>query len=702
MRALILGILFLPLLLAAEEVSFNHFTVKDMQGAQQELGMSAAQAAGNAAAGNTTSLELSQNLLDLNPLYAEILAEMNNSYNDIGTRLSQGVIGYNQSGPIAGLNTIGFTYQQPFFGFSIIAKRNLAPDVFDDKRWIVTDEFRIIVEAHKMFGDLKDKGYIDMTEAQLGGFAGMSFQRVYTYTHFANSYLEGLTGRFDKLFLAFKYMRGRDYLELSPYEIITMEDYLSAKAGLIATYPIYANITASAGVLAKFDKIAKVTLQSVGAEDLLGRPQGNNPERLRISVEKTKSARVGVVASIQADFLNFLRVTLLSYELHYEYGHSYKTYVTLHADDMAAVQNNPEQEAEIGKMLRGSWGNPLIIAPYIESEEERITQTVNSKYLILLMGGNRQSQTEQVQVAKDGVLKMFFRHHYENTNFVQDPLSKLISIVISSILKMDYKPSLLASESKYVHMEYESWRNLVKEEKVYDVSLKQEDYENIMVTLEGEYYARRTTGWLNGKFKERAMEWMATYPVPEVVVNNVKSNYLRGPLRINTKLQLKNAGVIYFHELSLEQIAHVILEICDDYPLRSNLLSGKMSEMVLGPRAQCQWALQKKYVSYRQEVDKQLKKNPGSTVLQIIPLWKFKDLLRNLNIYAKNKAYMDELFGAENVFFYGRLEAKTKAGVPFETYFNQGKFKGPGLAEGFVMAPSDGGINRSPAALTVD
>ncbi|MEI8348007.1 MAG: hypothetical protein WCG27_11110, partial [Pseudomonadota bacterium] len=368
-----------------------------------------------------------------------------------------------------------------------------------------------------------------------------------------------------------------------------------------------------------------------------------------------------------------------------------------------------EASKEVGKVLRGSWGNPVVLAPYIVSEEKRIAETITSKYMVLLMGGRMSQQTEEVQVAKEGVLKSFFHHNYANISFVENPLSWLFAAFLKSVLKLDWNPSVLASEAKYVHIEYESVRDLIKNQQTYVINRSPgdtpvEDYNNIMISLRGEYYARKTTGWLNSKFKDRAMEWMDGYPdIPQTIKDNVKSNYLRGPLRISTKFDFKNEGMAFFHQLTVEQAAAIILHICDEYPLYNFLAPPKqIFEASNGPRAICLSSIQKKYVAYHKELIKQLAAQHTEDPLMVVPLWKLKDFVRNLFLYAKHKEYIDQFFGVDNIMFVGSIEAKTKDGKDFQTYFGGGRFIGPGLAESYVnqrsSGTSAGQILRVPAS----
>ena len=216
------------------------------------------------------------------PIYQEILGELKETYQEIGQRQADRIANGNRDlNLIRDLNTIGLSYQKSFVNFQIYVRRQLAPDLFDDTRWIVNDEFTIEVDASKLLGNLHEMKEIDINATNLGAYAGVTFRRTYKYIHFANSYQSGLTTKLDKLFLSFLKFRQLEFLSLDPYEILKKEDYLSFNAGGVISGPIYGNITGSIGAIAEYERLAKLNIQRVGPDD---NPKEN--EEIRISYEK--------------------------------------------------------------------------------------------------------------------------------------------------------------------------------------------------------------------------------------------------------------------------------------------------------------------------------------------------------------------------------------------------------------------------------
>ena len=378
-----------------------------------------------------------------NNLYQQILDEMNSEYENIGKREAARILGNNSSSISAGLNSIGFSYQKPFLDFSISADRNLAPDLFDDKRWIVTDHFTIYIDASKVLSNLKSQNAIDISEKNLAAFGGIVFKRTYTWVHFSNSYIEGLSTHFEKLFLPFTALQFNHISNMETNEIVYKEDSISVKAGGMVSIPLYTGISATAGVMAKFEKMSRVEVISSPNNKGLG-------DDVQMSYEKTKLVMAGVSIGIQADFLKILKMTLLSYDFSYELATSYKIYLNFNQKNLREMQPASPVVLEIEQLLKNREGDLNILGPYVISEEKKISQSIQHKYNFLLFGGMKNSKTVQIEVTTDGKVKNFFRHYYEKVKYTESFISKLFASVIYAITNSDSSAAKLASDTKKV------------------------------------------------------------------------------------------------------------------------------------------------------------------------------------------------------------------------------------------------------------
>ncbi|OUR97171.1 hypothetical protein A9Q84_12660 [Halobacteriovorax marinus] len=653
-------------------------------------------------------------LAEENPLYREILNELGHTYEQIGQRQADAVINGNDFNIIGGLNNIGISYSKEFIDFSITAGRTVAPDLFSDDKWIVTDEFSINISASKLLSNLKDQGAIDFSEAQYAAFAGISFKRTYRFVHFANSYSEGLILHFDRLFLGFTKFMNKDYLNLGEYEFIQKQDYLSVKAGAIAGAPIYGPIVGSVGVLAKYERLMKVDVESVSESD------ATNEERLRISFEKTKSASVGVSASISAEFLKLLRVTLFKYDFTYKLEESKKTYLSFYESDYEKLKSDSYYAAQVDRILKGRKADLHTLKNNIVSLEQRKTEQKSSKYNILLWGGHKNAKTQQIEIVKNGVVKRFFRHYYEKLKFKQNVFSRFMYILMKSFLKFDTIVNKDSSDSKKVLVEYSSEVNLVDKKK--DINLKED--EKMSIAFTHNFFTATTTGKLRKRHKKVALNNLYNYSgVDPLAIKLFEQDYLVGPVKIKGDYKINKDGIDYILSHTESTLKSKYKQMCQSkssgkFKWFRNLFNGCLHKMKKSTkRFYTEWALDdftaksysscsKKSSRYRFFKRRRMRrkcmamtaKRSLNKDLSIVPLWRFKDLVQTIYLQHKSKVDILSFFGVSNVFYFGKFEAFQENGSHFSTYFNEGKFSGLGVVDNYKRKNN----MRGPASIDVE
>ena len=657
-----------------------------------------------------------------NPLYQQILNEMNGHYERIGQRQADQIINGNSGFYIGGLNNIGFRWGKEFIDFAIEVRRNVAPDLFDDKRWIVTDEFDIIIDASKVISNLADRNVIDITQTQYGAFAGVQFKRTYKYVHFASSYNEGLVYRFDKLFLAFAKYRGREWLAMEPYEFLQKQDFISASAGGFGTIPVYGNgainLSASVGALVKFDLLATTDIQSLVPDD--------NPkpeERFRISYEKKKGVEVGLSASVQVDFLNLLRMTLLSYDFSYKYEQSLKYYLSFYESDIEELMQDSALYRAIRAMLWHRTPDLEALRYNVVSHERRETQIMTSKYMIFFLGGVRDQKTEHIEIVKDGLQRTFFRHNFYKTRFVQNVLSRLLSDFLRSVFRLPSRVNNTASETKTVRMEYDHEDNLVDMKKDLDV----ENGYKLSLKFTTDFFAAKTKGWYKKLYKKDALKLLSSYSgVDTMAISLFEQDKLVGPVKIHFNWQLGKEAVWHFNGLSSRQKYDYIDGLCEvhtkkkwwdfrnlfnfckfklkkefekyDKELRHEDYTGKLFSSCQNQMKKRFWWSKRKQNVMVSKCMETLSKKVDADINHKIPLWRFKSFVQTLYEKSKNKIDVYNFFGLQNVFIYGNFQAQTETGLPFLTNFNEGKFRDLGVVDTFKQ---DNNM-RTPASILVD
>lgn len=652
-----------------------------------------------------------------NALYQQIYDELHLEYEHIGKREAQRVLANNRLTVTGGLNSVGFSYRRPFIDFGVTVDRNLAPDLFDDKRWIVTDTFTVSIDASKILGNLKGQGAIDMSQENLAAFAGVVFNRTFTWVHYANSYEDGLMGHFEKLFMPFSALSFSNIQNMGANEMIFKEDSISLKAGGLVSAPLYYGISGSAGVLAKFEKISKVEVVSAPTTN-------GTPTKININFEKTKVVSAGASFRIQADFLKILRMTLLSYDFNYQLDSSYKIYLNINQNELGEMSLQHPVAMELQQILKNREGDLDTLAPYLISEEKRKSQTISHRYNFLLLGGQRASKTQQIEITKAGKVKTFFRHYFEKVKYTEDMLSRLFASFVYAIMNVDMSANKMASDSKKVSIEYDSERNLLEaHEDLYTGSSGLE--QKLSMTFSNDYYTKKTSGTFGKKYRDRAkfiLERMSG--VNPLAISMIDNDQLKAPYYVSGKYQVNIDGIRYFNSLQIGTVFDYMDGLCDEKPRKSFLNFRSIFD-------NCRRSLQNDYIDYLKDLSHdRITSNDIETCEKkswkyifspskkrafiknclaevsakapadrnTIPLWPLKNLATNVANNCHSKVHYFNLFGVPNVFFFGSFTAKTDVGADFQTNFHEGAFKGLGAVDHYMRVEN----LRAPSSIVVD
>lgn len=636
---------------------------------------------------------LNNDLSKEHPLYKKILDEFKDQYETIGQRQAQNALQGKNIFIGGGLNKIGIRYAKSFVDFNVNIERQLSPDLFDDERWIVRDVFSYEISANKLLSKLSDEGIIEVGESQYALFAGLSFRRQYTWVHFADSYTDGLTRNFQKLFLPFLAFQNGNYKNLPTQEILKKEDFLTFSAGAIGSMPIAGPLWASAGALGKFTKLASVQFQSVAFDERV-----KENEALRMQVEKTIGAEVGLRASLQIDFLKLLRFTLLSFDFSYSYEQKYKVHLSFTESDLQMMEEDAALKKELKRGIRFGKIDTTVMRPMLLALEDSRKATMNSKYLLLLIGGMKDQSTTHIQVTKDDKLHTFFKHFYEKANFVQNIWSRIFGGVMRSLLGLDSVTRKSLVDLRRLEIEYKSSENLIEKREKLSINK-----ENFSMVIERKY----NSGKLTKLTKKHAVEILESYGgVDPLVWHLLRSQQLQGPLTLTGKYIIKKEGLEYFNKLSLKEVYTVIKETCrkrffcrisleksfDRYwkEVSHRSYSKKLYDYCK-PKFKLFRSAKKKRYLWESCIQKRTKLSIDQR-LKNIPLWRFKDFAQKLTEKSRTKVDLYNYFGLPNVFLHGSFEALDLEGRDFISYFREGDFNGLGVIDSYLL---DNGLNNA-------
>ena len=639
-------------------------------------------------------------------IYRTIKRRFENNYEKIGYQEIKKFKNEGHTSLQAGINHIGMVYSSSFADFSIYLKREFAPDLFDDERYIVIDNFDIYIDAQKILKNLKDANLIEMTKNQYDAYASIGFKRSYRYIYFADSFEDALSFNLNKLFFAFEMLQGNKYLEMKPYEIISKEDSLTAGVGTRISAPLGNSIGVSSGNIVEFNRLSRLEVQAVGPED-----RSFKNERLRISFEKEEGKSVMGYSALKIDFLNILQWTLFQNEFSYHYLDNYRINLGFKKEDVLKLKDENSQlgNAVQNVMLSGA-GELKILKPYLISQEHRKDERYTSRYSLLLRGKSKECKTSEIKITKDNKVKRFFRHTSEKVKYKVDFVSKLFASILNTFLSLESFVLKKTDEfySRNVCIEYESNKNLMDNKGELFLNGKND---KLSLKFEETYYAHSP----ESEVGERCAKALRNCPgVDPDIIDDLEKGKYKSDMKININYVLNKDAINYFNSRSLAEIYDAIHILCTKVKKRDK--SNKIIKYGSSSK-KCERVLQESYDQYYKELishkyslenykkcveyaRKHAKSDHGWAVLMEVcmhrsalkemnplecsmPLWHFRDFVEKISKYTKKKEDMYAFFGFENIFFYGYLQGHTREGYR-KTCFKNGNFSGTGLIDNYM------------------
>lgn len=604
-------------------------------------------------------------------LYQKINEILQHDYENIGLEQTGPLIRRHEFGGGI-LNFSGLSWQKPMGTFTFGVNRQIAPDLFSS-RYIVHDTFVIGIDATTFLSSLKENDMIDISDQALAAFAGISFNRVYDYYHFADTYIDGIRADFSKLFLPFTKYNKNYVLNMAPYEIMKKKDTFTLNAGGVASVPIGYGLGFEAGVLAQVSYKRETTVQSLGPND------SHKPgEFLRVSLDKAVKTGADIHLALQIDFFNLLKLSILSYDLEYTYENSNKYALSFYESDKETLSPtrslaslNPYVH-EFEKILKGKVESPVAWHDHIVQLEQRYEENLNSKFSFLLLGKIRKKQTEKIAVIQDNIETVFFRHYSESLKFIQNFWSRLFNTAIFKIFKLDTGIKNAAEESKTLTIEYKH-NDAFKEDALV------ENEEDFSIILSQEFSAASTHKWYQKKYKTEAINHLKDLTSLNAdYATMLRREELRGPLNIISHLRVEKSGLRYFHYANENNLFKTFISVCGLEKNSWVWLDPKSREKELqSSQSGAHKCVKNLGLSYRTYIN-------DFRSYGVYDLLKFKKFITSFFKLTEKHQDLASLFGAENVFLNGSFTATTKAGAPFQAYFKEGEFKGLGVIDNFT------------------
>ena len=611
------------------------------------------------------------------PLLQEIRDQLELSHQGLGAAQVAQLNSLNSQFNLGSQNFSGFSWQKPFGTVDLHIDRQVIPPALVDQ-WMVHDTFTITVKATTFLENLKDSGLSTMSDLEIGAFAGVTFQRVYTYDHFANSYSEGLGSDFSKLFLPFVKFNQAGLAAMLNNESMRKEDSWSAKGGAIVTSPTFYGVSVSGGALAQADLVQSVAVTNTLSGDA-------SAKRFNMLVQSKKTATAGVTASLQLDFFKILQLTLLRYDLSYSYASGKQYSLGLSTNQYNKILSNSDENSEFKKILTG-FGEVKLLEPYITLLTDTTTQTFEQSGSVLLWGSTKKSGTEVVASIKNGQTTLFHRDTAQSTKYVQNLLSRIFSAIFYKLLKLPVGVQNVAIYSKQVKMEYKASHPQAADPNI----IRLNSTEEFSFQLNQSYEANGTMKSSQKQYKADVQWFIDDFTtLPKERIADFASNNLRGPVLVSSSLKVEKAGFNYFIQRPLGELFMQLAKVC-------------------GSKKGADWASDEKrpkMLKDGQSGNDKCVKNMGLDVIDFLTdyqanyqkpaIAKFSKFLKAYYKLADSFMDLTAIFGADNTFLSGTLQATSPIGTTFVQSFSNGQYRGAGVIDTFQLEAT-----RAPATVS--
>jgi hypothetical protein len=610
-------------------------------------------------------------------LYEQIRTHLESAHREIGLREVTNLDFLNRQFNMGSENFSGFSWQKPYGVVHVWADRQVTPNLFGSN-WLIQDTFTFDIEATTFLQRSNEAGITTMTDLEIGAFAGVTFKRVYTYYHYANSYNEGLRADFSKLFLPFLKLNTTSIGRMDNDEIIKREDNWTASVGGMISSPPYYGFSVAGGILAQFSYLNMVSVQNINVQDTAS-------EKIRLSAKSKVAASVGVNVSLQAEFLKILKITILNYDLSYEYASAKEFTLGMSAPEWQHVLQDRTKGNELRTIIHG-YGKVSSLEPYVVELDEDESSSIAQRGSLLIWGRLAKSKTEQVRVIKDDTVRVFFKSYAQNMRVVQNIFSRIFSAVIYKIFKFPMGTKNAALYNRQVNLEYEATHPQSADPNISRI----ESTDQFSFVLNQSYEAARTDRWIDQKFKNDLIWFVDAFTgLPKDYKTILRQEHLKGPIFVESNLRVEKAGFDYLLVSPENSVFGHIARVCGSQ--RANQWTSKEKRDRLLGRVQvgrelCVKNIGKNFLEFK--VDYQQNSLKPS-------LAKFKNFLTKYYKRAGSLADLTDLFGQENTFIHGQLKATTPQNSQFVTSFSTGQFRGMGVIDNYKRSVG----SRQPASI---
>lgn len=244
---------------------------------------------------------------------------------------------------------------------------------------------------------------------------------------------------------------------------------------------------------------------------------------------------------LQLDFFKLLKLSLLRYDMNYEYAAGKEFSLALRPPQWESVKQDEEQATELKSILAGT-GTVKKLEPYVVRLDESSSSAVEQRGSLLVWGKMQKQKTEQVRAIKDQVVRVFYKTYAQSVKVVQNIFSRLFSAIVYKILKFPVGVNNAAVYSKQVVMEYEATHPQATDPKI----IRLDGSEQFSFLLTQYYNAARTDRWIDRKFKNDLIWFVDNFTtLPKTYKTDIRNEILMGPMLVESTLRVEKTGFTY-------------------------------------------------------------------------------------------------------------------------------------------------------------
>lgn len=608
------------------------------------------------------------------PLYQEIRRYLEPNHNNIGLGEALNIQRLNQQFNLGESNFSGLSWQKAFGSVQVQVDRQVTPNIFGEN-WLIMDSFTFQIEATSVLQKLNEAKIVNMSLDEIGAFAGITFRRTYTYWHYADSYQAGLMADFSKLFLPFLKFNLNQFEKMGTEEIIKKEDIWTARAGGIISSPPFYNVGFSGGVLAEHDLTKTITVQN----------NNNSNNKFKLGVFSKRSTTVGGSIELHLEFIKLLKLSILRYDLNYEYSSQVEISLGFNHEQWVNVKKEQDQAGELSDLLKGSTNLKHLLS-YVVRLDQSSSSSLEQKGSLLIWGKLQKQKTEQVKIITNNEVKQFYKNYAQSVKVVQNIFSRIFSTIVYKLFKFPLGVNNSSTYSRQLSLEHEVSHPQASIPHIERVA----GPDQFSIVFSQYYNAARTDRWVDRKFKNDLIWFVDRFTtLPKSYKTDIRNEVLKGPMLIESQINVEKAGLHFFLKSHPNEIFSHLASIC-------------------GSKRENEWSNE----SFRNELFKQklmgkelCVKKMGSEYLHFLNDYyshefnpSLASLKKFLKMYYKKSTQLSDLellFGEGNIFIMGKLEAKTSAGHSFKTHFSSGQFRGLGVIDNFKRKTE----SRLPASI---